>query len=317
MLTLLGVERANKLDPLLRERWGENAPDAHLRLVGQYSQVAALDPVNVMSDVDGEVRVLGGDNRVYASYAIEKGVPLTLTAAGEWGEQSIVLVANGAPVDALWGAYKMAEPAWGVQSGDPTWDNLYTKVQGFLRQDAVDYLAPDNVTPVHGYRSPDNIAIWLRDYVYQSKGFKYFEPDMTSTLDYFRSTQRVDGSLDDYLYHTGATLVYTDQIEVEADREYLFVEGVWTAWEATGDDAWLWSNVGTMERGLESLCGPTRAAGRRNTASSNARSPSTPGTLSRAVPTWTCAAPLTTIPSGASCMAITQARTMPRLRWRR
>jgi hypothetical protein len=180
-------------------------------------------------------------------------VPLTLTAAGEWGEQSIVLVADGAPVDALWGAYGMAEPAWGVQSGDPTWGDLYTKVQGFLRQDAVDYLAPDNVTPVHGYRSPDNIAIWLRDYVYQSKGFKYFEPDMTSTLDYFRSTQRADGSLDDYLYHTGATPVYTDQIEVEADREYLFVEGVWTAWEATGDDAWLWSNVGTMERGLESL----------------------------------------------------------------
>ena len=178
---------------------------------------------------------------------------MTLTAAGKWGEQSVILVVNGAPVDALWEAYKVAEPAWGVQSGDATWGNLYSKVEGFLKQDQVDYLAPDNVTPVHGYRSPDNIAIWLRDYVYQSKGFKYFEPDMKSTLDYFRSTQRADGSLDDYLYHTGATLVYTDQIEVEADREYLFVEGVWTAWETTGDDAWLWANVGTMERALSSL----------------------------------------------------------------
>jgi hypothetical protein len=99
-------------------------------------------------------------------------------------------------------------------------------VEGFLKQDTMDYLAPDNITPVHGYRSPDDIAIWLRDHVYQEKGFKYFEQDMAGTLDYFRSTQRSDGSLDDYLFHTGATLVYTGQIEVEADREYLFVDGV-------------------------------------------------------------------------------------------
>ena len=114
----------------------------------------------------------------------------------------------------------------------------------------MDYLAPDNVTPVHGYRSPDNIAIWLRDYVYQSKGFKYFEPDMKSTLDYFRSHPARRRQSRRLSVPHGATLVYTDQIEVEADREYLFVEGVWTAWEATGDDAWLWANVGTMERAL-------------------------------------------------------------------
>ncbi len=253
LLTLLGVERASKLDPLLRAPWTENAPGAHLRLDRHYTQVATLDPVVVLSDVSGEIRVLGGDNRVYATYPIMAGTPVTLTTAGMWGEQSIVLLVNGSPVDALWGAYKVTAPEWGVHSGDATWDDLYSKVDGFLKQDQVDYLAPDNVTPVHGYRSPDNIAIWLRDYVYQSKGFKYFEPDMTSTLDYFRSTQRTDGSLDDYLYHTGATLVYTDQIEVEADREYLFVEGVWTVWEATGNDAWLWANVGTMERALSSL----------------------------------------------------------------
>jgi hypothetical protein len=253
LLTLLGVEHANKLDPLLRAPWTTNASTSHLHLATQNKHLSALDPVSITSDVAGEVRVLGGDNRVYATYPVSPGIPLTLTAAGMWGEQSVVLLVNGSPLDAIWGAYVMAEPAWGVQSGDPTWDDLYAKVSNFLKQDQVDYLAPDNVTPVHGYRSPDNIAIWLRDYVYQQKGFKYFEPDMTTTLDYFRSTQRADGSLDDYLYHTGATLVYTDQIEIEADREYLFVEGIWTAWETTGDDAWLWSNLGTMERSLSSL----------------------------------------------------------------
>ena len=64
LLTLLGVERANKLDPLLRAPWAESTPGAHLSLDRQYTQVATLDPVVVLSDISGELRVLGGDNRV-------------------------------------------------------------------------------------------------------------------------------------------------------------------------------------------------------------------------------------------------------------
>ena len=255
LLTLLGVERASGLDPILTARWPESLPGANLRLGEQYEVVHTLDTVAVRSDVGGEVAVLGGDNRVYARYLIKAGEILHFTVAGMWGEQSLVLTLDGAPVAALWGAIGTVGPAWGVH---PDWDRLYDKVQGFLAADAVDYLAPDDKTPVHGYRSPDNIAIWLRDHVYQSRGFKYFEPDMTSTLDYFRSTQRADGSYDDYLYHTAATPVFTDQIEVEADREFLFVEGVWTAWQATGDDTWLRENLQAMERGMAHLWGDPR-----------------------------------------------------------
>ena len=130
LLTLLGVERASKLDPLLRAPWAENATSAHLRLDRYYTQVAALDPVAVLSDVSGELRVLGGDNHVYATFTIAAGTAVTLITAGMWGEQSVVLVVNGAPVDALWGAYRVTEPEWGVQSGDATWDDLYSKVEG-------------------------------------------------------------------------------------------------------------------------------------------------------------------------------------------
>ncbi len=253
LLTRLGVERAKALEPLLTAQWPGNLPVANFRLGGEYGTLHTLDVAAVQSDIDGEAVVLGGDDRVYARYPLKGGEELDFTIAGMWGEQSLVLEVSGEPVAALWGALKTVGPVWGVQTGDPTWDGLYDKVKGFLEKDSVDYLAPDDETLVHGYRSPDNIAIWLRDHVYQSKGFKYFEPDMTSTLDYFRSTQRADGSYDDYLYHTIATPVFTDQIGVEADREYLFVEGVWRAWQATGNDDWLRENVSAMERGMEYL----------------------------------------------------------------
>jgi hypothetical protein len=157
---------------------------------------------------------------------------------------------DGLVVGAQWGAFTLDVPQVGIRTGDPVWDGLYPRVKGYLENDAVTYYSPVDERPVHGYRSPDTAFLWLRDHVYQSKGFKYFEPDMKGALDYFRGTQRADGSFDDYFLHYPGLETYKDQIEIEADREYLFVEGVWTAWQATGDDEWLRANLAAMERGL-------------------------------------------------------------------
>jgi hypothetical protein len=172
-------------------------------------------------------------------------------AAGAPGAQSLLMYRDGLVVGARWAAITVAEPEIGIRTGDAVWDGLYPRVKGFLEQDAVTYFSPADDSPVHGYRSPDTAFIWLRDHVHQSKGFKYFEPDMKGALDYFRGTQRPDGSFDDYFLHFPGLETYKDQIEIEADREYLFVEGVWTAWQATGDDDWLRLNLPAMERGLE------------------------------------------------------------------
>lgn len=258
LLTLLGVERASSLDPLLRAPWPKNLLPVDLRLVGSHTTFNVLDTVSVRSNLGGELIVLGGDNRPYARYRLEADQDFQFTLAGMWGEQSLVFTQNGAPAAALWGALNVAMPVWGLQSGDLSLDSLYTYVERFLANDAVDYLSPDDKLPVHGYRSPDNIAIWLRDHVYQSKGFKYFEPDMISAINYFGTTQRPDGSYDDYLYHQEATPIFTDQIEIEPDREFLFVEGAFTAWQATGDDQWLRDSLLTMERGMAHLWGDPR-----------------------------------------------------------
>ncbi|MBA3469019.1 MAG: hypothetical protein H0T53_05190, partial [Herpetosiphonaceae bacterium] len=88
-----------------------------------------------------------------------------------------------------------------------------------------------------------------RDHVYQGQGYRYFKPDMTSALDYFRREQKPDGAFDDYFAMLDSTPVQ-GRTAVEADLEYLFVQGVYQAWQATGDDGWLAANLPAMERGI-------------------------------------------------------------------
>lgn len=251
LLGLLGNDLANTLDPVLRERWAENPVQANLRLDGASQPVTPLTPLTVTSDVTGEVLVLGSDNHQYTSLKVAAGISATFYAAGAPGWQGLLLYRDGQVIAARWNSFQVSAPQPGISTGDPVWDGLYPRVKGFLEKDVVTYYSPLDNSPVRGYRSPDTPFIWLRDHVYQSKGFKFFEKDLKSTLDYFRASQHPDGSFDDYFLHFPGYAVYKDQIQVEADREFLYVEGVWAAWQATGDDGWLRASLGAMERGLE------------------------------------------------------------------
>jgi hypothetical protein len=134
-----------------------------------------------------------------------------------------------------------------IATGQPHIDDLYPQLRGFLEQDVAEY-ALDGYR-VRGYRSPDSDLIWLRDHTYQGRGFRYFERDLTSALDAFRRAQRPDGSFPDYLSRP-RRFVQAERKIVEADLEYLFVQAVYEAWQATGDDDWLRANLPAMRRGI-------------------------------------------------------------------
>ncbi|NJN67733.1 MAG: hypothetical protein HC884_13995 [Chloroflexaceae bacterium] len=137
-----------------------------------------------------------------------------------------------------------------IATGQADLDRIYPMVRAFLEQDVVSYELDGHL--VRGYRSPDNPLLWLRDHVYQGRGFRYFERDMTSTLDAFRRAQRPDGSFPDVLTYP-AWGVTAHRLETESDLEFLFVQGVYDAWQATGDDDWLRDNLDAMQRGLAYL----------------------------------------------------------------
>lgn len=180
---------------------------------------------------------------------------LALQAQGALGQHYAVLVIEG-KVAAINSHIYQLEATTSIQTGVAAYDTLPNKVRSFLRNDLSTYQYQGYT--IRGYRSPDSYLIWLRDHVHQGLGYRYFEQDMTSTLDYFRREQKPNGAFDDYFAILGGAPVQ-GRTAVEADLEYLFVQGVHQAWQATGDTSWMLEQKPAMLRGINySLSDPQR-----------------------------------------------------------
>lgn len=101
---------------------------------------------------------------------------------------------------------------------------------------------------------------WLRDHVHTLKGMKYFSQELKTGIELYADSQREDGMIWDNIYQREShhpnqwqnRFAYGDfirlfengmfefkRIPVENDVEYLFLEGLYFTWKATGDDAWM------------------------------------------------------------------------------
>ncbi len=103
---------------------------------------------------------------------------------------------------------------------------------------------------------------WFQDHVFVAEGMKYFLPDLKSGIELYADGQRADGLIWDNYKHPypekqsfweyrfdygGFTEVPDDplssalfvRIPVENIGEHTFLEGLYYAWKATGDDAWM------------------------------------------------------------------------------
>lgn len=120
---------------------------------------------------------------------------------------------------------------------------------------------------------------WLRDNTHVLKAARYFETHVKDGIDLFLESQRDDGMIWDFVtyrnhaehfweslytplrffWRTGQDDICFVRMPVENDVEYLFVEALYYAWQATGDDEWMKSNLNAAIRALEySLNDPLR-----------------------------------------------------------
>ncbi|MEM7573056.1 MAG: hypothetical protein AAF433_09150 [Bacteroidota bacterium] len=107
---------------------------------------------------------------------------------------------------------------------------------------------------------------WFQDHVFVAEAMKYFLPDIQSGIDLYADGQRADGLIwDNYKHpypqlhsfweyrfnyggftyrpedeHSSAIFV---RIPVENIGEHTFIEGLYYAWKATGDTAWMTSRL--------------------------------------------------------------------------
>lgn len=108
---------------------------------------------------------------------------------------------------------------------------------------------------------------WIRDHVHMMKAFRHWEYDLKSFLQYIIDTQTEEGyffelvkQLDDVHWQfvgedcrrlfpdDGVALV---RLELEADVEYLVVEGVWQYYRTTGDFEWVKSVLPKLEKAID------------------------------------------------------------------
>jgi len=142
-----------------------------------------------------------------------------------------------------------------IRTGRPEFDLLYRAVRSFLEQDQLDLMIDGQA--VHGYRTPDARSIWIRDHSDMIRGFRYFDPDLTSAIQHFADTQAASGRVFDYFTTFPEKLPSEREnwtkyvrVPVEADVEYRFVKAAYLAWQAGGDDAWIRGVMPNLERAM-------------------------------------------------------------------
>jgi hypothetical protein len=104
---------------------------------------------------------------------------------------------------------------------------------------------------------------WIRDHVHSLKGLKYFYPELKSGIDLYAEFQRDDGMIwdnigrrtkepnswdlrfayDRFILPIENNTYEFKRIPVENDVEYLFIEGLYYTWKATGDSSWMASKL--------------------------------------------------------------------------
>ena len=108
---------------------------------------------------------------------------------------------------------------------------------------------------------------WIRDHVHEMKGFCHWEYDLCSFLDFILDTQREDGCYYELIKQTddrhwsyvneNCRVMYPEdnlalvRLELEADIEYLVVEGALAYYRVTGDDGWLRRALPKLEKGID------------------------------------------------------------------
>ena len=107
---------------------------------------------------------------------------------------------------------------------------------------------------------------WIRDHVHVMKAMRHWEHDLKSFLDFIIETQREDGQFyelikqvddahwsfvreDCYVMYPEDNLSLV-RLELEADIEYLVVEGAVYLYKTTGDDEWLKAVLPKLEKGI-------------------------------------------------------------------
>ncbi|MEE9404216.1 MAG: hypothetical protein V3V20_04940 [Algisphaera sp.] len=233
----------------------------------------------VVSDAGAtDVTISDGAGQVYFRGAVNTASPATFGARGHAGWHRVqILDAQG---DVVAQSKFRVQPETHIRCGTESFGDLAQLMQRSMMK--FDEHGP--WWEING-KMHRMLVCWGRDHVYTLKARKYFLNDVQSGMDYWLDSQEPNGMFWDCIHKNpnypghawfGEALGegffrYDDdmkyivrRIPVEADCEYLYTEGVWHAWKASGDDAWMAKQLPRLELALKyNTSDPTRWSEKR------------------------------------------------------
>lgn len=221
---------------------------------------APLDEVELTGAANGIVIISDGARRVYLRVPARS--PLRFVIGGTAGRHTVLLVNEQQKlVERL---YFEVEATTRIEDAGGEFGELLNMLYATMLDDGEQGLVRWNGRVYRFF------VRWLRDHVHVLKGMKYFHADLKSAIDLYRESQRDDGMIWDNVYPRSGPNYWDvrfaegdfirpvdedgfefKRIPVEADVEYLFVEGLHATWQATGDDGWMRESLDAAVRALD------------------------------------------------------------------
>lgn len=209
--------------------------------------------------------VCDSTGRVYFEHEAKRSNVVKFKIRGDAGTQTICLTSENDTV--LETVQMRVQPRTSIACNKGPYAKLQERIEQLITRSS------DIGKPwiING-KAYNFLVCWSRDHVYTLKAAQYFMEDVKTGLDYWLESQQKSGMFWDciydnpqdpapawlgealgkgwYRYDDGKKYVVR-RVPVLADTEYVFAEGVWYAWKATGDDAWMVEQLPRLEKALK------------------------------------------------------------------
>lgn len=235
-----------------------------------YNMDALWDCLTGEIEVPGTIVLAGAEDMPEEIYGLLDGI---LQEAAQWHEErgrrleilrepagGRMRIAEGLPSYKT-GTYNMVENGFPcmMSAKGPQLGRLIAKLRSTVREDR-------RLLFVDG-RTIMACINWIRDHVHEMKAFVHWEQDLKGFLDFILDHQSDEGWFFEMIKQTDDVHwsfvspkfakkfeedhVAATRLELEADVEYLVVEGAVRVYRALGDEAWIRRVLPRLEKGIE------------------------------------------------------------------
>lgn len=211
-----------------------------------YPSVASVG--NLVAEVYDAAGVMYEQNKL-------EGQNFSLIPRGTAGQQRIVLRDGDTIVGE---AMIYLETQTTVQTDDVAFNTFFESLKNqVIKRNQPVYQLDGHTFKMH--------MSWLRDHIHMMEASLYWQEGYKEVLDFWLDHQHPDGFFfemivdaksanlrdhDEKFYTKISDEKYILRFEIEADIEFLVVDAVYMAWQASGDSAWMRSKIPNLEKAL-------------------------------------------------------------------